>query len=228
MVPTTQVSSCFFPDPSFLLGSHHLAQLQPLSGPARSWAWGLPASWRWEARARRNSVFWVVKKWEGGPVLSRIPDQGREHYSTALFPSFHSDFQKHPDSQGHDRESWKCSGRVQTGGTTWGQGCKQLHKDTAWEGGREGRPQQAHQNCVTCRRNVSGNTSWLTSNKESRALLLLCFLLGFPLRALWPQASESHKDALDVCTPWLSCPMSGGSSNTFHYVSVILFLRGQG
>ena len=52
-------------------------------------------------------------------------------------------------------------------------------------------------------------------NKESRALLLLCFLQGFPLRALWPQGSESPKDALDVCTPWLSWPMSRGSSNTF-------------
>lgn len=39
-----------------------------------------------------------------GPVLSRIPDQGRGAFSTDLFPSLHSDFQEHSDSQGHDRE----------------------------------------------------------------------------------------------------------------------------
>lgn len=66
-----------------------------------------------------------------------------------FFPSPHSDFQKYPDSQGHER-SGDPSGGVQIGGATWGQGCKRLNKHTAWEGGRGARIRWARQSCAAC------------------------------------------------------------------------------
>lgn len=75
-------------------------------------------------------VLQVVKRREGGPVLSRN-FHPREHSTTALFSSPHSDFQKHPDSQGRNKKLGDPRGRVQIRGATWGQECKWLNKDTA-------------------------------------------------------------------------------------------------
>lgn len=69
-------------------------------------------------QGQRGALFLgVVKRWEGGPVLSRMPHP-REHPITALSLSPHSDFQKYPDSQGHDRKFGDHSGRVQIRGAT--------------------------------------------------------------------------------------------------------------
>lgn len=74
-------------------------------------------------------VLQVVKRWEGGPVLSRN-SHPREYSTTAIFSSPHSDFQKYPDSQGRNKKLGDPRGRVQIGRATWDQECKWLN-DTA-------------------------------------------------------------------------------------------------
>lgn len=116
-----------------------------------------------------------------------------------------------------------------TGGATWGQGANSSTRTLLEKVGGGQAPAGTSEPCymqMKCGA-VTPPGSLPNHNNESRLLLLLCFFLGFPLRLFGLRVLNPIKMPL-MSVPHGLVGLYQGKLKYFHYVSVILFLRGQG